>query len=83
MMKGGHGSTNNMTLTGVYSTMHLVHPNYCHVTAICMCVCVCVWVCVGVCVCVCVCVVCERRGEREREYIHMCTTPAHTHRFQN
>ena len=31
-----------MTLIGVYSTVHLMYPNYCHVTTVCVCVCVCV-----------------------------------------
>ena len=29
-----------MTLIGMHSTMHLVHPNLCHVTTMCVCVCV-------------------------------------------
>ena len=43
-----------MTLIGVYSTMHLVHPNLCHGTTVCLFVyvCVCVCVCAHVCVCV-------------------------------
>ena len=52
MRKGSYGQTNvYMTL---HSTMHLVHPNKCHVITMCMggCdsvhVCVCVW-CVHVC----------------------------------
>ena len=42
MMKGGHGQTqiSYMTLIGMHSTMHLVHPNYY------------VYVCVWVCMCV-------------------------------
>ena len=34
----------------MHSTMHLVYPNYCHVT-VCVRMCVCVCVCVYVCVC--------------------------------
>ena len=28
-----------MALIRMHSTMHLVHPNYCHVTTMCVCVC--------------------------------------------
>ena len=37
-----------MTLIGVHSTMHLVHPSQCHVTTCTVCVCVCAYMCVGV-----------------------------------
>ena len=72
-----HTHTDNSYLTAVrmhtvirmhstmHSTMHLVHPNYCQITIIC--------VSVHVCVCMYVCV-CERERERESENVtHMCT----------
>ena len=41
MIKGvGHGQT---MLIGLHLTVHLVHPNRCHITT--LCVCVHVWVC--------------------------------------
>ena len=38
MMKGCQLPTNSsyLTIIGVHSTMHLVHPNYCQITTICM-----------------------------------------------
>ena len=44
------------TVIRVHLTMHLMHPNYCQITI--MCVCLCMYICLCVCTshCVCVCV---------------------------
>ena len=31
-----------LTVIGIHSTIHLMHPNYCQITIMCVCVCVCV-----------------------------------------
>ena len=46
-----------MTLIGVHSTMHLIHPNLCHVTIMCVYTCVCTYVFTGMCA---------------RVYVHVC-----------